>query len=686
MRVLIVDDHELIRRGVRALLVSQPDCDVCGEAVDGQDAVQKAKELKPDVIVMDVSMPNLNGLEATRQIRGILPQTEVLILTQHQSTEMVRQALHAGARGYVVKSSISKHLLAALQKVRRHEPFFDSETGIANSNIDAQNVLQRTAALEQALRESEERFRSTFERAGVGVAHVGPDGHWLWLNRKFCEILGYDQNELINMRIQDVTHAEDLDAHVGQVANVRAGLVDQYSLEKRYIRKDGSVVWASLTVSAVRNIDRTVKYFISVAQDIDERKLSEQARYTLAAIVDSSDDAIVSKNLYGVITSWNAAAERIFGFTAEEAVGQPVTIIIPPELRHEEAETLKRLKTGERIEHFETVRRTKSGERLYVSLTTSPIRDSEGRVVGASKIARDISERKQTEVRLQKAHDELEQRVAARTAELQEKNKELVKQTDVVRELSGRLLRMQDEERRHIARELHDSVGQLLASISMNISSVAKEKGKLSLAAARCVEENASLIEQVSREIRTMSHLLHPPLLDEVGLESALSWYVEGFAERSKINVALELPSVEQRMPRELELCLFRIVQECLTNIHRHSESSTAMVRISRAPAEVKLEVEDRGKGIAQETQSRISSGETPGVGLRGMRERVRQLGGQLEVRSDDKGTVVIAVLPFSETQTPSADMREHLGAGGSDRSEPKTRTTRSPDTLPQSV
>jgi PAS domain S-box-containing protein len=684
MRVLIVDDHELIRRGVRSLLLSQPDCEVCGEAADGQDAVAKAKEWKPDIVVMDVSMPNLNGLEATRQIRATLPQTEVLILSQHESAEMARQAFHAGARGYVVKSSISKHLLAALEKVRRHEPFFDPETRAADANIDAQEALQRSAALEQALRESEERFRSTFERSAVGVAHVAPDGQWLWLNRKFCEILGYRQDELINLRFQDVTHPDDLDADLGQVANVGAGLADQYSMEKRYIRKDGSVVWVALAVSAVRNIDRTVKYVIAVAQDIDERKLSEQARYVLAAIVDSSDDAIISKNLDGVITSWNAAAQRIFGFTAKEAIGQPVTIIIPPDRRHEETQILTRLRAGERIDHFETVRMTKAGERLYVSLTTSPVRDSQGKVIGASKVARDISDRKLAEVQLKKANDTLEQRVTERTAELQEKNNEWVKQTDLVRELSGRLLRLQDEERRHIARELHDSVGQLLASISMNISNVAAEKEKLSSSAAKCIDENACLLEQVSNEIRTMSHLLHPPLLDEVGLESAVSWYVEGFAERSKIKVALELPDVEQRLPRDLELCLFRIVQECLTNIHRHAESSTALVRISRAPSEVKLEVRDHGKGIAQESQFRISSGETAGVGLRGMRERVRQLGGQLQVQSDGKGTVVVASLPLGGPPTPSSDL-ERLGAGAPDHGQRKTRLTQS-DTLPQSV
>jgi two-component system NarL family sensor kinase len=215
------------------------------------------------------------------------------------------------------------------------------------------------------------------------------------------------------------------------------------------------------------------------------------------------------------------------------------------------------------------------------------------------------------------------------------------------KELSARLLKLQDEEKRRIARELHDGVGQLLAAMSMNAGRLDDEKAQLSPETARCVEENAKLLEQVSTEIRTMSYLFHPPLLDELGLDSALQWYVEGFAERSKIAAKLELPADGERLPQDHELCLFRITQECLTNIHRHSGSSNALVRLLRSPGEIKLEVSDDGKGLDQETQSKIASGETVGVGLRGMRERVRQLGGSLEIRSNGHGTIVIATMPF---------------------------------------
>ena len=399
MRVLVVDDHEFIRRGVRSILLAHSNYDVCGEAVDGQDAVERARDLKPDVVVMDISMPKLNGFEATRLIRTMLPDTEVLILSQHESPQMVQQAFKAGARGYVTKSSVPKHLLSALDQVSRHQPFFDPEIAQIGkpAHIDAQEISQRSAALEQALRESEELYRSTFDLAAVGVAHVSPDGRWLRVNNKFCEIVGYSEDELLKMTFKQITHPQDVGEDLAQAERLRAGTSETYSTEKRYIHRDGSPVWVNLTVSPVRGQVHELRHFITVIEDITERKRIEEARFRLAAIVESSDDAIVSKDLNGVITSWNEAAVRIFGFAPEEAIGRPITIIIPPELHDEEKQILKRLRNDERIQHYETIRVSKSGKKLNVSLTISPVKDSKNRIVGASKIARDITESKRIE-------------------------------------------------------------------------------------------------------------------------------------------------------------------------------------------------------------------------------------------------------------------------------------------------
>jgi signal transduction histidine kinase len=233
----------------------------------------------------------------------------------------------------------------------------------------------------------------------------------------------------------------------------------------------------------------------------------------------------------------------------------------------------------------------------------------------------------------------LEARVSERTAELRTANESL-------REFSARLLKMQDDERRRIARDLHDSVGQLLAAISMNMAVIENETDKLSADAKKAFFENRSFVQQVLQGIRTMSHLLHPPLLDESGLPSALRWYVEEFSQRSGISVTLEFSAAFERLSSEMETAVFRIVQESLGNIHRHSQSPTAEIRITKNGDSVSLEVRDAGRGFPVEKQEQIKFGIRTGVGLRGMRERVAQLGGQLKIDSDTSGTAIAVTLP----------------------------------------
>jgi signal transduction histidine kinase len=262
-------------------------------------------------------------------------------------------------------------------------------------------------------------------------------------------------------------------------------------------------------------------------------------------------------------------------------------------------------------------------------------------------IAMAESRRRQNEI-LRKAQGELEARVLERTADLDSANENL-------RGLSARLLQLQDDERRRIARELHDSVGQMLAALNMNLSTVRADVERLAKT-ANALTDSENLVQQMSTEVRTISHLLHPPLLDEAGLASALRWYVDGFVLRSKIKVALDLPEDFGRLPRESETAIFRVVQECLTNIHRHSGSPIARIRLRQRDDHVSVEIEDKGKGIAPEKQEEMNSSGTPGVGIRGMRERLRQLGGTLEFRSNGSGTLVTVELPLTEfSSSPNA-------------------------------
>jgi PAS domain S-box-containing protein len=509
------------------------------------------------------------------------------------------------------------------------------------------------------------------------------------------------------------------------------------------------------------------------------RQQADRAVALLASIVNSSDDAIISKNLDGIITSWNRGAEQLFGYTSKEAIGQPITLIIPAERLAEEAKIIEQLKRGEQIEHFDTERIAKDGSKIDISITVSPLRDAAGRVVGASKVARDITGRKRAEESLAeqarllqltndailirdssdhitywnrgasqvygyssdealgrvshellrtkfpmpleqiKEHlrnedrwtgelthlrkdgskvvvmsrwaldtdkngipesiletnnditaqkqseealresqdqlralaDSLESQVRARTLELEERNAEVNAQTEALRTLSRRLLQNQDEERRHFARELHDSAGQTLAALGMSVSALARAAETKSPEFAQKAAEAQTIVEQLTREIRTTSYLLHPPLLDEMGLTSAADWFVRGLAERG-LNVSLNMSEDFGRLSPDLELVIFRLIQECLTNIHRHSKSKTAAIRIERQSNAICVEVQDRGQGMSPERLAEIQTHGT-GVGIRGMRERVRQFKGEMSIESDGSGTRIFVTFPLT---TPTAE------------------------------
>jgi PAS domain S-box-containing protein len=391
------------------------------------------------------------------------------------------------------------------------------------------------------------------------------------------------------------------------------------------------------------------------AKEALERKSAELAeqreffRVTLASI----GDAVITTDTEAKVTFLNPVAEEMTGWKLDDAIGQPlekVFVIINEETRKPASNPVaKALRDGVAVglaNHTALIAR--DGTETPIDDSAAPIRDSSGKLSGVVMVFHDVTEQRGTESALRESNqllsetrDYLEKRVQERTAELNTANENF-------RDLSARLLRLQDEERRRLARELHDSVGQILAALSMNIAMVRSQSHKLDSAAARALEENAELVEQASSEIRTLSHLLHPPLLEITGLASALQWYVDGFAERSKIKVDLEIPSDLARLPNDTELAIFRIVQECLTNIHRHSGSATAAIAIRQEGNQLIIEAVDRSKGISMDKQAELTGSGRTGVGFRGMRERLRQLGGSLQIESDDKGTVVTAILDRS--------------------------------------
>jgi PAS domain S-box-containing protein len=504
------------------------------------------------------------------------------------------------------------------------------------------------------LRESEERFRAIVETTPECVTLVTLEGTVLHMNSSGLRMVGATSAEMVVGRNAcDLIAPHDRDRF--RAFNEKICRGERASLEFEIVGLKGVGRHMETHATPLRMPDGSLVQ-LAVTRDITERRQTDADLARQAGLLDLSFNAVIVRDAQDRITYWNNGAEELYGWTRDEAMGQVTHTFFQTIFSEPLDSIFARLRREGRWQG-ELAHTRKNGTELKVLSRWALTRDSRSNSESILEANIDITQTKEAEHALHVLVETLERRVSERTRELENA-------TDKLRDLSGRLLQTQDEERRRIARELHDGVGQLLVALKMNSSSVTKEETKLSAAARQSLDENTTLIEQALQEIRTISHLLHPPLLDEVGLESALRWYTDGFAERSKINVHLHLaPDFSEGLPRDLALALFRIVQECLTNVHRHSESPSAFVTLARSLNEITLEVKDRGKGISLQLQSKISSGQSSGVGFRGMRERIRQFGGRLEVRSDEDSTRIVAILPVpdltasdEDTHTPSQD------------------------------
>jgi len=772
----------------------------------------------------------------------------------------------------------------------RIAPYTGSDRQILGAVLTFTNVTAFRASIEQAIYERE-YTKAILNTVVDPVVVLDATLQIQTANRAFYTIFGVSRDQTQGASIRKLGTTEWETSEVWDA--VEATLSGPGEFQAVEIDREFPVGRRTLVLDARRLAGAGDSLIVLTFHDVTEQKKAERSTSLLAAIVDSSDDAILSKKLNGTITSWNQSAERLFGYKAEEAIGQHITLIVPWERRSEEEDILRRLARGERVKHFETVRRRKDGTQLDVSLTISPIRDAAGRVIGASNVARDISERKRIEVALRENEErfraifettpecvklisadgtllrmnspglrmvgalaaeevvgknvydliapedrerfkvfnesicrgehgslqfdivglegkrrhmethaaplrnpdetlvhlavttdiserkqaeellhrseerfralvnassdmvyrisadwsemheldgrgfadtgksredwlneyihpddqplvsrtireavrtrsmfELEHRVPqtngtmgwtnsravplldlngeivewfgaasdvtgrkeaeenfrklAQTldAEVRARTRELQEQSNQVRDLSWRLLRSQDEERRHIARELHDSAGQTLTVLGMSLAQLVQKTGRNAPELAAEAEQIQETVQQLHREIRTTSYLLHPPLLDETGLFSAISWYLQGLLERSGLRIQLDISKEFGRLPRETELVIFRLVQECLTNIHRHSESETASIRIARESNQLILDIRDQGKGMSAARLAEIQSGRS-GVGIEGMRERLRQFDGTMKIESDSSGTRIFATIPLPKGASP---------------------------------
>ncbi|MEO6739046.1 MAG: PAS domain S-box protein [Chthoniobacteraceae bacterium] len=706
--------------------------------------------------------------------------------------------------------------------------------------------------------ESEARFRAIFELAAVGVALVSKDGAWLDVNQRLCDIVGYTREELLGLTFQDITHPDDLDADLGHVRQMLAGDIRTYAMEKRYIRRGGGIVWIALTVSLVRETSGAPKYFISVIENITERKRTEEAlreseaRLRMAVkaaniglwdwdlqtnavyfspewksqigyrgdelanrfeewqgrvhpedldpvlrklaayfdnpqsphevelrlrhkdgsyrwiygqgdmlrdaagkpvrmlgchidvterkraeeavsesearyrrIVDTAEEGVWTIDTQEKISFVNPKMARMLGYTVEEILGCRLYDFMDDEARAEAIEYVKRRKDGV-TEQFDFRMRCKDGSVLWTLVATNPIHDASGTYAGTLAMLTDITERKaadaalrDSEVRYRQLFDanphpmwvyDLESLrflavnaaaiahygysrekflamtikdirppedvpsliadVAAVTEGLSERRTwrhrkqdgklihvettshvldfdgrraEVVLAHDITERLrsEARLLQAEDAERRRIAKELHDSTAQDLVAVTMNLGTLQELLPPGDTKAARLLADSIALLENSANDIRTLSYVLHPPRLDEAGLAGALAEYAAGFTTRTDTRIRVEIAPDFGRLPEDMEIVLFRVVQEGIANVLRHAGSDTATIRLVRAEGNAVLEVEDYGRGMADAGAR--------GVGIAGMRERLQHLGGRIEIESDRSGTIVRAVLPLRE-------------------------------------
>ena len=318
------------------------------------------------------------------------------------------------------------------------------------------------------------------------------------------------------------------------------------------------------------------------------------------------------------------------------------------------------IETGDPMQLEHRFRRHDGVYRWHLT-RAQPMRDSSGSVLFWIGSSTDIDDQKRTEAALRESDDRLralngtlEAQVQIRTRELEQRNAEAENQSQRLRELSYRLMQIQDAERRRIARELHDSAGQTLTALTMNVSGLIQYARQSAPQLIAGLEAGQRMVRELSQDIRTTAYLLHPPLLEESGLRDALPWYVRGLKERSGLDVTLIIAEDFGRLSHEMELTIFRIVQECLTNVHRHSGSKVAEIRVARSAQAVSLEVRDDGGGISPEKLLEIQS-RGSGVGIRGMRERVTQLGGEMKIESAGGGTKISVMLPLMKTANSKA-------------------------------
>lgn len=437
-----------------------------------------------------------------------------------------------------------------------------------------------------------------------------------------ARIDGTSSNEMeLRITRQTATIANRVQATLQKMREEEDQLLGQRQVASRTnYRHTLRLIFASFIIALMLLIAEMFLLSYEFTRHRETEHAARQSQEIVNAFFSSSTVGFGILDSHFCYTRINDVLPRMAGLLPEEILGRPVSKVFGESGTRAEAVLREVLETGRPAldREVEAKPAGRPGDLRHWLVNYFPIREGGGKVTQVGVTAVDVTARRNAE--------------------------------DALRKLSGRLLGIQDQERRRIARELHDSLGQYLAGMKIAIDMLSSRSPQKDPLLIEC----ADILERAIAETRTLSHLLHPPLLDEAGFASAASWFVAGFSQRSGIRVSLDLPTDLQRLPEAIEIALFRVLQESLTNVHRHSRAKSAEISVEVDAEQVTIEVRDHGRGMPPHVIKQVEAETSKlGVGLAGMRERIHELGGRFAVSSDEHGTAVHATIPLGSEQPP---------------------------------
>ncbi len=731
LKILMLEDSAVDAEIVQRLLKKETRPFIFRLSGNKSSFLQELASFQPDLVLADNALPQFSAIEALQIVQQQLPHIPFILVTGTVSEEFAAGIIKKGADDYVLKDRLAR-LPAAIDAALRHRAIEKEKTDAA-----------------KRLGESEEKYRTLVEHAFDGIIIYTLDGTILDCNHSTCNYLGYTQEELKKLNVAALFFKEDLSQRPLYFESLKAG---QATIDHRRLkRKDGTHIDMEIGTKMMPD-----GRLMAIGRDITERKKAAEQQALFASIVNSSDDAIISKTTTGLITSWNPGAASLFGYSAEEAIGRPISIIVPPERMEEENSILHKIKEGEYVQHLETQRTKKDGARVFVSLTVSPVKNSRGLITGSSKIARDITQRKEAEELLRKSYEEkktLSVRMAAilntlpaniallddkgfivdvndawrqsgnnngfigsnqsigenyieisRTSPgesakdgrlvangikdvIDNKRKEFVfeypchspgvkrwfrmiatqlegkelagavvmhidiselrrleeerlkSKVEEQKKITRAMLLGQENERSQLGQELHDNISQLLAAIRMKLSfHLAKSKAKPPIL-ADCINN----LQEAVAETRNLSHRMLMPRFKENSFIDTLKELAHNYSlQQRKVQLeAVGFPE-ENIAPVILET-LYRIAQEQLNNIEKHSKASLVTVSIHADRHQANMIIKDNGIGFDRKKKR-------PGIGLTNISNRAESFNGAVKIVSEPgKGCSLLVNIPITE-------------------------------------